>query len=1116
MTLGSKKDKKNAKDSGGIAAAVTKQAAGRFSSSNGSSANSSRSRPASIASSPPINTPEIKPAADSHVNPAASPLLEALSTTSVSASTAPSMTNEWTRGVLAGSPGNLISLMGESPPTQPSSYEDSGRIHSGWPAQRNYLSASPASPSPPNSVRRPLSFQMDTHYNIGDMPPPPSTAAYRRSSVNSHIRTASNPPLPHHAQAHYYGAPGLDWTLTPQAGMKAGERGYFFGLDRLPSTLDTPHGAETVTVAGYEGGLEVHAVSKRGVTPVGSLRGLRGGVHYAKILPWTMTGDAESIFPLVAVVVHGPVFPQPPADTGTQDGSAPQDRDDNAAEAHSNFPQQDAFHSRPASAIESYQTSVEVYSLRTNKLVDVLLQAPVIPINSTIPLQSPVFQPPPPSGAFTIKADGGSVIVSSGVTGECWIYRHLLDLGTPHRFGCAGKVWTCLQQSFRGEVAEEGEKSHSSAKSSRFNPQTPILAINGRWLAYSPASPSSQITLSAHAPVPLLGRSPGTSSATPPQLPAVTSSLDLAISDSVVNKIMRETTQELIQGAKWVGQQGLQAWNSYWNRSTNPQALQAQQARSPPQQWPGSRSPHGDPGQFPPTHGAAGQALPKEPGLVSILDIEMMSAATSIHPLATFAAPLGCSFLSFSPSSLFLFTASTKGDVQTVWDLMRIQHTKSSPLQAPILSGDSTGPLVRQVAQFSRMTVARIVEVIWAEPQGEQLAMVTERGTVHLMEMPSSASIWPPPRRRRATQDSAGDTPETTGTAVSIASGALGAAYQAAKPFVTRQRRSSGAMPTVTGNTLKGSAAHGGRVIAASITSSIGKTGTAINQLRYSGENRVSLPQSPVLPSAACVTWIRTRKSHALFAVGNGVVRMFPGRLRLAATQPGKRVTRASRYKDYKIPLLPNEVIASAVRQMIDLGFQEEYLDLSDREMDAGNTMTLKARPRITSPDHSLEAAIPQAEIESSAPYQPFHTDRRVALCEYSQGAVSQSETVTLLLANSTLEEKSTSKKKKKAPSAMGGDVGPTPEASVWAFGQDIPVVRRDISLQGASSQIIGGAEDYRPLPASAMERVMKVGDEEQIVVTTRRRRGARQGDPDEDGFFEDDCEVLDYADQRV
>lgn len=53
-------------------------------------------------------------------------------------------------------------------------------------------------------------------------------------------------------------------------------------------------------------------------------------------------------------------------------------------------------------------------------------------------------------------------------------------------------------------------------------------------------------------------------------------------------------------------------------------------------------------------------------------------------------------------------------------------------------------------------------------------------------------------------------------------------------------------------------------------------------------------------------------------------------------------------------------------------------------------------------------------------------------------------------------------------------------------------------------------------LPQSAMERVMQYGDAEQIVVTTRRRRGGRQGDGDEDGFFEDDCEVLDFADQRV
>jgi len=46
--------------------------------------------------------------------------------------------------------------------------------------------------------------------------------------------------------------------------------------------------------------------------------------------------------------------------------------------------------------------------------------------------------------------------------------------------------------------------------------------------------------------------------------------------------------------------------------------------------------------------------------------------------------------------------------------------------------------------------------------------------------------------------------------------------------------------------------------------------------------------------------------------------------------------------------------------------------------------------------------------------------------------------------------------------------------------------------------------------------------DMEQIVVTTRRRKGANRpgietgGDKDEEGFFEDDCEVLDFASQRV
>ncbi|KAH7188530.1 uncharacterized protein B0J16DRAFT_396675 [Fusarium flagelliforme] len=1137
MTLSSasKKDRKHARESGGIAAAVTKQTAGKFahihSSVNNANANpnpnvnnkdnaninnnnggESKSSSTSVASTPPVDTPEIKPSSvPDNVNPAVSPMLAALSTTPASVSTAPSMNNDWMRSGIAGSPGNLISIMGDSPPTQPSSYEDSGRLHHGWAVQRPYMSPSPSSLSPPNHGRRPLSFQMDAQYQSPETPP--LAAHYRRSSVASPFtgsRIGNNPPLPHQPQAHFYGTPDIDLNLTNSSGMKAGERGYFFGFDKLPECPDFPSSPSNAVIAGYEGGLDVYAVGKRGLEPVASLKGLRGGVYNAKILPWTLDNSNKSLFPLVAVVLHGPVLP-----TGTP-GSAQGEqspRHDGAASPRSVFTHPEGFQGRHS--IDAYQTSVEIYSLKTNQLIDVLLQAPKIQINPEISVTNPIFRPPAPSGSFTIRADSGTLAVCSGDTGECWVYLQLLEEQNGHVFTCVGKIWTSLQQSTRVEVQEETDKTRVSSAPPRSNPQTPILAISGRWISYCPATPSSQISLNAHVPLPILGKAPGLATVTPPQLPSSSASVDLPISDSVVNKIMRETTQELIQGARWVGQQSLQAWNSYWNKSS-PQS-QTQQARSPPQGWAGTRSPRGDSSQFPPTHGTNGQTVAKDPGLISIIDTESLPASSSIHPITTFAPPLGCSFLSFSPSSLALFTASSKGDVQTVWDLFRIQHTRSSPLQATLSPNTSTGPQVRQIAQFSRMTVARIVDVAWTQSQGERLAMVTERGTVHLLDMPSSAFMWPAPRRRQAVQESGTATPEQPNTAVSLATGAFGAAYQAAKPFVSRPRRSSGNVPNMPGNSLKDSAAIGGRVIAASISSSLGKTGTAINQLRHTGENRVSLPLSSNLPSASCVTWVRSRRHQGLFVVGNGLVRSFSCRTRRSSVQAGRKVTRASRYHDHNVPNLPSDLVAPAVRQMVDLGAQDEILDLSDRDMDAGNTLTLNARPRVASADHNMESSIPQAEIESSAPYQPFHTDRRVTLCEYRRGTTDQLEVVSAILADTNLEENTTSKKKKKKGQPM--ETYSSREMSsttAWAFGQDIPVVRLDLGLPTVTEEEYDGPEDHIALPPSAMERVMQYGDEAQIVVTTRRRRGAQGGSQGEDGFFEDDCEVLDFADQRV
>ncbi|KHN99583.1 WD40/YVTN repeat-like-containing domain protein [Metarhizium album ARSEF 1941] len=1112
------KNKKHAKESGGISAAVTKQAAGKLSSNNrnylieGGGTTASNKSTASDTSTPPANTPEIKPSTSpDDGNPiVASPMLDAFSTVSTSPNTAPIMTTEWAKSIMAGSPGNLINLSSESPPTQPSSYEEAARLHNGWAAgQRPLMSPSPASPSPPNHARRPLSLQSDAHYHIAGTPPR-SSAAYRRSSLYSQLNTTQtaspHPPLPHQAQPHFYGAQDLDLAVTSQSSMKAGDGGLFFGFDTLPPGPGTSAQTQKVVLAGYQGGLQVYAVNKRGVELVASLKGLRGGVHHAKILPWTVTGQNSPSFPLVAVVVHGPVLPTRLTDVGGQrETVSRQTPDYNASPRPAGHAPSEGQSARAAPTIQFYQTAVEVYSLSTNRLVDVLLQTQRVPINTEVSLSSPLFQPPSPSGALDIKADDGNIAVCSGITGECWIYRQLLELQNGHMFACAGKLWTTIQQSQRAEVAEEAGTNGSSSSPRRSSPQTPIFAMNGRWIAYCPSTPSSQASLRAHLPVPTLGRAPGVLSMAPPHLPALSSAVDLPISDGMMNKFMRETTQELISGMKWVGQQSLQAWNSYWSQPPTSQQ-QHQHSRSSPAQWTGSRAQQADPSQFPPTHGTSTLATVKEPGLVSIVDLEKLPSHAAVHPLSTFATPLGCSFVSFSPSALALFTASTKGDVQTVWDLLRIQHTNSSPLQTTLAHHETIGPQVRQIAQFSRMTVARIVEVAWSEPHGDRLAMVTERGTIHLLDMPFSSFMWPPPRRRRIARKGGPEASEGSSSAVSMASGALGAAYQAAKPFVSRSRRgSSNTVSPSPGNMLRDSAAQGGRVIAASISHSLGKTGTAINQLRHTGENRVSLPPSAVLPSPACVSWLRNRRSQSLFSIAGGLVRVFPCSTRTSSSAPGKKISRANKYKDIRVPLLPNDIVAPVVRQMLELGDAEEYLELSEAEMDAGNTMTLKAPHVAAATQYGMDAAIPQAEIESSAPYQPFHTDRRVALCEYGRR-----DSVSVLLASVSLDDEVNTKKNKQNSDATKG------QTSAWAFGQDIPFVRVDLGLAPTSDDGYVGPDDHMALPPSAMERIMQYDGSESIVVTTRRRRGARQGEGDEDGFFEDDCEVLDFADQRV
>lgn len=903
--------------------------------------------------------------------------------------------------------------------------------------------------------------------------------------------------------------------------MKAGERGYYFGFDtlRAPGSHDHGPGKDNVVIAGYEGGLEVYSIGQRGREHVASLQGLRGGVVQAKILPFVVPG-VDSL-PLVAVVVHGPAFPVPD-ETGEGDYDAvSEDRSDAISNINQDVTLKDGGTSRQSPGyIDAYQTTVEIYSLKTNQRVAVLLEAPKVPLRT--PITSPLFRAPPPSGAFNIKADLDSIVVSSGESGECWVYRqmtipsHIPGEGVGLRFVCVGKVWTSLQHALKDETAE-AQRSGEIPTQTLQRPQSAILSLKSGWIAYCPAAPQSHLALRAFVGTPVYGKAPLLSSLTPPHLPPVNAEVDSPVPESVVNKIMRDATQGILEGSRLVAKHGLRAWQGWWD----PQAAQA--ARSPPstQGWLAGHAARQEIIQFPPTHGtSAAPALPKEPGLVSVLSVESFGTSNSLHPTATFQVPHGCSFLALSPSGQMLFTASSKGDVQTVWDLMRTENTKSSAQQSS--AAKSAGnKRIRQVAQFSRMTIARIVDVAWTKPSGERAAIVTERGTVHLFELPSSAFTWPPPRRRSTEANGQAPGAESGTSAVAMASSALNSVREVARPLMSRPRRSASNVAPLTSSGLVSQAAYGGKAIAVGISHSLGRT---VEQIRRTGDNRVSLPNSARFPEPSCVAWVTKRKGHHLYVLGDGLVRTFPTKTRKVEDGEGKRrVVRLAREKDYNLPRLPDDQISLLVKAYLD---PEDYPGVTET-LSAGNHVVLDSRTNAEDLfNYDAGSAIPQAEIESSAPYQPFHTDRRVALYEYTVNDSVVAPGVDSLaneLAAATLDEDpvtgKTSRRKHQERLQRRAESPAVDEA--WVFGQPVNATKLDLGTnwvdEEESFNLASG--DLRALPASAIETVYHhVGaNDDQIVVTTRRRKGAsRATDHDDDGFFEDDCEVLDFADQRV
>lgn len=922
--------------------------------------------------------------------------------------------------------------------------------------------------------------------------------------MSMHSQLPQAPPLPHQTQAHFYGAPEIDFGVhQPRSDANAGDR-FCCVFDSLPGAGDEGSSvAEDVLLVGSEQELDVYRVDKKNFDRIGRLKELRGSVHGAKILPSvSRTDPLRALRPLVALVIHGLHNANEPENLSRPGTSHSEDAlFDPSGSMLQTLQNADVGASKPKLL---FQTTVEVYSLRKGHRIATLFRTPKVEVEIPRGSSGPVDFPP--VGNLNIQAKGKFLVVGSGTSGEVYIFD--TQNGNPDDpssyFKCLGKVWTRVSSKKTRSLSTSSNSSevdnlHGVTAAKFKQPDIANFSLSHRWLAIVPPLPSAQATLHGTVDSVRSQKPPGFVSHTSPAEPPITCDLETPDGESVLSKVARDVTQEFIKGARWVGDQGKQAWNNYWTKAPESHPIPSY----PPANH--SRWDSNPPQMFPPTH--ANDEISNRPGsqpaLVSILDLERLSTAQNVkpaaalQPIATFSLTYGCSLVSFSPTGLSILTASAKGDVQHVWDLLRMIHGDTGLTTAKDRALEKRAS-VREIARFTRMTVAKIIDVVWTEPKGERFAIVTERGTVHIFDMPTSAFQWPPPRRtKRSASLPSNPSPSNNDfdkvvppvPASSTLSAALDLVTGKTQPLLAAVR----GRPANIGNALAGlgglaftagAGAKSGKAVAAGFNKSVGAATGTVNTIRHLGENRLALPGSPSTVVPGCVRWLSGNDPGLIVVTGGDLLRIHS--IRQSTNQKAaQRRPSVHGGKAIEFSLLSASQGSKKAIPNDDPAIDPELDKTSTSPHGFWIPYTADPAPK---PSKVMAHPLSCAEIETNAPYQPFHTDHRINFYCYDEPNLSSDP-------NRQLED-----------------------SAPWAFGEEISATKI-----GVGSTATKDEDSHHPSTQIENHISIEGNDEEgrQVIVTTRRKRGVKRGPTRDDGgaeeeFFEDDCEVVDFAEERV
>ena len=733
----------------------------------------------------------------------------------------------------------------------------------------------------------------------------------------------------------------------------------FYSLDSLSFADDlATSAAENVLLTGSGNSLHIFKIDGENITQIGQLDRLRGSIISAKIIPSCSRFDPmRPCRPLIVLILHGLFNPE---SGSSRPGSSGSD--------HSQFDPSYSLGDQ-ARAVPTWQTTVEVYSLREQKKVATLYASELLDVEATGAYNQQVYEPPKPIGLLSIHVNGRFVVVSSMESGEIYIFQTAVN-GSEQLFHYIGKTWTSTSNNkgrtwSSSSASSDVERSRDKSPNRSLKQKPPLLSLSHRWLAYVPPVAPFGSTIFGRIMIPTPVKDPpGHRSHTAFSQPQVTCHLETPLEESKINRVARGVTQDFIKGAKWVGDQGMQAFMNYWNKSPETTSPYEQNMQLPPAP------------QFPPTHASDDpNRQNQQPTLVSILDLEELAKSQgtkpeiALRPIASFALDGGCSFLSFSPSGLNLLTASTKGDVQYVWDLMQAVHLRTTVTTTPSTKSNISQPLVRQIARYTRVTVANIMDVVWREPSGDKFAVITDRGTVHLHDLQPSTRQWPPPPMIRRSHES--DKRKSESIISPPSSSGWNSAFST-KPLFGAVR----ANPLMSFGNLSfaqasaGASAKGSKMMAAGFSKSVeGVTGT-VKTLRSWGETRLHVPGSSDMLAPGSVRWWRGDKDAAV-VVGKDLIQIH----RIVLQNEGK----GKKYSAFRGRISDDLKIPSPVDNSKDSSYGGGS---SSREF-----WPEQVPQRRSNHSYINSNPLSHAEIDSSSPYQPFHADSRVNLFNYSDNS---------------------------------------------------------------------------------------------------------------------------------